>query len=196
MVRALAVHDLAAVFRHLATLGLSQRRIAACVGQSQSEVSEVLSGRQVRSYDVLTRIADGLGIPRGLLGLAYCGDGGVSIVDLSPVPVPPVLPPDPPRMRVLTVEVCWRCTIEATVETWTGVEVTALRQALRMTVRAFAEYLGVSDRMISKWESGNGTMRPAAVNQAALDTALARTDPATRRRFALALAVARATVAP
>ena len=40
-------------------------------GQSQSEVSEILKGRQVMAYDVLTRIADGLGVPRGYMGLAY-----------------------------------------------------------------------------------------------------------------------------
>lgn len=38
---------------------------------AQSEVSEILSGRKVQSYDVLARIADGLDIPRGLMGLAY-----------------------------------------------------------------------------------------------------------------------------
>ncbi|HEX6870767.1 MAG TPA: transcriptional regulator, partial [Micromonosporaceae bacterium] len=32
---------------------------------------EILSGRQVVSYDLLVRIADGLGVPRGHLGLAY-----------------------------------------------------------------------------------------------------------------------------
>jgi hypothetical protein len=32
---------------------------------SQSEVSEIFSGRQVQSYDVLVRVADGLEIPRG-----------------------------------------------------------------------------------------------------------------------------------
>jgi transcriptional regulator with XRE-family HTH domain len=51
---------------------MSQRRIAAMTGQSQSEISEILSGRRVVSYDVLLRIADGLGVPRGLMGLAHC----------------------------------------------------------------------------------------------------------------------------
>jgi hypothetical protein len=36
-------------------------------------VSEILKGRQVIAYDVLARIADGLGIPRGYMGLAYDG---------------------------------------------------------------------------------------------------------------------------
>jgi transcriptional regulator with XRE-family HTH domain len=68
---ALAARDIAGVFRLLQRVGVSQRRIAALTGQSQSEISEILGGRQVVSYDVLTRIADGLGVPRGHLGLAY-----------------------------------------------------------------------------------------------------------------------------
>jgi transcriptional regulator with XRE-family HTH domain len=191
MVRALAGHDLAAVFRHLSTMGLSQRKLAATIGMNQSGISEVLNGRRVRAYDVLVRIADGLGIPRGLLGLAYCGDGGVSIVDLPALSV--LADPSLPPMRVVTVEVCQRCTTEATMDDWTGLEIAALRRGLRMTVREFAGYLGVSDRVISKWESGGASIRPFPINQAALDTALARCDAATRRRFAVALAVARAT---
>jgi hypothetical protein len=42
-------------------------------GQSQPEISDILKGRQVMAYDLLARIADGLAIPRGLLGLAYDG---------------------------------------------------------------------------------------------------------------------------
>ena len=40
-------------------------------GQSQPEVSAIMHGRRVMAYDVLVRIADGLGIPRGLMGLAF-----------------------------------------------------------------------------------------------------------------------------
>jgi transcriptional regulator with XRE-family HTH domain len=68
---ALAARDIAGVFRLLQRVGVSQRRIAALTGQSQSEISEILAGRQVVSYEVLTRIADGLGAGRGQLGLAY-----------------------------------------------------------------------------------------------------------------------------
>jgi transcriptional regulator with XRE-family HTH domain len=59
------------VFKILQRYGISQRRIAASTGQSQSEISEILKGRRVVSYDVLVRIALGLGVPRGHLGLAY-----------------------------------------------------------------------------------------------------------------------------
>jgi transcriptional regulator with XRE-family HTH domain len=68
---ALAQRDITAVYRLLARAGLSQRRIGALTGQSQGEVSEIIHGRQVLSYDVLARIADGLGVSRGWMGLAY-----------------------------------------------------------------------------------------------------------------------------
>lgn len=55
--------------------------------------------------------------------------------------------------------------------------------ARRMTVRNFAEHLGVSDRVVSKWEAGRERVVPRPVNQAALDTSLSRCDPATRARF-------------
>jgi transcriptional regulator with XRE-family HTH domain/tetratricopeptide (TPR) repeat protein len=71
MKRVLADRDISSVYRLLRRVGISQRHIAALTGQSQSEVSEILKGRQVMAYDVLARIADGLGIPRGYMGLAY-----------------------------------------------------------------------------------------------------------------------------
>jgi transcriptional regulator with XRE-family HTH domain len=71
MKRVLADRDISSVYRLLRRIGISQRHIAALTGQSQSEVSEILKGRQVMAYDVLARIADGLGIPRGYMGLAY-----------------------------------------------------------------------------------------------------------------------------
>lgn len=71
MREALAARQISVVYRLLRKVGTSQRQIAAMTGQSQSEVSEILKGRQVKAYDVLARIADGLGIPRGYMGLAY-----------------------------------------------------------------------------------------------------------------------------
>jgi transcriptional regulator with XRE-family HTH domain/tetratricopeptide (TPR) repeat protein len=71
MKRALAARDISSVYRLLRRVGISQRHIAALTGQSQSEISEILKGRQVMAYDVLVRIAGGLGIPRGYMGLAY-----------------------------------------------------------------------------------------------------------------------------
>jgi transcriptional regulator with XRE-family HTH domain len=71
MRRALAGRDLATVFKVLRRVGTSQRMIANLTGLAPSEVYEVSRGRRVMAYDVLCRIADGLGVPRGYLGLAY-----------------------------------------------------------------------------------------------------------------------------
>src|SRR5690242_19000654 len=82
MRKALAVREVSTVYRLLRRTGVSQRQIAALTGQSQSEVSEILKGRQVMAYDVLARIADGLGIPRGYMGLAYDPATATSLVGL------------------------------------------------------------------------------------------------------------------
>ena len=68
---ALAARDVGTVYRLLRQVGVSQRQIAALTGQSQSEVSEIIKGRQVMAYDVLVRLAEGLGIPREYMGLSY-----------------------------------------------------------------------------------------------------------------------------
>src|SRR3954452_4862446 len=68
---ALAQREVSTIYKLLRRKGVSQRQIAAMTGQSQSEVSEILKGRQVMAYDVLTRTGDGLGVPRGYMGLAY-----------------------------------------------------------------------------------------------------------------------------
>ncbi|WP_143174314.1 helix-turn-helix domain-containing protein [Streptoalloteichus hindustanus] len=82
---ALARHDIGRVYRLLGAAGVSQRRIASMTGQNQSEISEVVSGRQVQAYAVLARIADGLGVPRGYMGLAY-SDTAARRWSVSPVP--------------------------------------------------------------------------------------------------------------
>jgi transcriptional regulator with XRE-family HTH domain len=71
----------------------------------------------------------------------------------------------------------------ATVHHWTGLEARALRLALRMSVRAFAEHLGVGVRTVSKWEKLLTGTEPRPDTQAILDTALARADPAVHLRF-------------
>lgn len=71
---ALAHRDITAVFRILRDAGVTQTRLARATGQQQSEVSEIIAGRQVQSAVLLERIADGLGIPRGWMGLAYAPD--------------------------------------------------------------------------------------------------------------------------
>ena len=72
---AVAERDISTLYRVLTDAGISQRQISHRTGQSQSEVSEILAGRRVMVYDVLVRIAEGLGIPRERMGLSY-GDAG------------------------------------------------------------------------------------------------------------------------
>ncbi|MFI9081187.1 SUMF1/EgtB/PvdO family nonheme iron enzyme [Streptomyces sioyaensis] len=69
------------------------------------------------------------------------------------------------------------------VTQWTGREVKALREAARMSLMDLAEKLGVSDRIISKWERGGSESIPRMVNQAALDTLLAEAGPDVHGRF-------------
>ncbi|MGH3696786.1 MAG: helix-turn-helix domain-containing protein [Pseudonocardiaceae bacterium] len=75
MRRALAERDITKVYKILIDNGVTQAHIASLVGQQASEVSEIISGRQVQGYDVLVRVAEGFGVSRGAMGLAYAGDG-------------------------------------------------------------------------------------------------------------------------
>jgi formylglycine-generating enzyme required for sulfatase activity len=62
-----------------------------------------------------------------------------------------------------------------------------LREASRMSIREFAAKLGVSERMISKWEAAGEEIRPRPANQAALDTFLARQSEQVQERFVAVL---------
>ncbi|MFF8784198.1 helix-turn-helix domain-containing protein [Streptomyces sp. NPDC015125] len=70
--RALDEHDFAAAFALIKKWGgLSQNRIASACDLTPGKVSNIISGRhQITSITVIRRIADGLGIPGDLLGLA------------------------------------------------------------------------------------------------------------------------------
>lgn len=68
----LARQDVAALYRFLQRRGWSQNQIGQATGQSQPEVSAILKGRRVTSYEVLVRVADGFAMPRGYLGLSGC----------------------------------------------------------------------------------------------------------------------------
>ncbi|MER8087267.1 MULTISPECIES: hypothetical protein [unclassified Streptomyces] len=71
----------------------------------------------------------------------------------------------------------------ATVHHWTGLEARALRLALRLSVRAFAQQLGLAVATVSKWESKLADTEPRPDTQAILDTALGRADAAVHLRF-------------
>jgi transcriptional regulator with XRE-family HTH domain len=68
MAQALAVRDIGVIYRILQRYGVAQRRIAALVSRSQSEVSEIIKGRRVETLRVLERICDGLGISGATMG--------------------------------------------------------------------------------------------------------------------------------
>ncbi|MBT8228178.1 MAG: helix-turn-helix transcriptional regulator [Dactylosporangium sp.] len=68
----LAVRDVGTVFRFLNGRGFSRANIAALTGMSETRVRQVWNNQQqVSTYEVLERIAQGLRIPRGYMGLAY-----------------------------------------------------------------------------------------------------------------------------
>ncbi|MDG4807198.1 hypothetical protein O7634_10610 [Micromonospora sp. WMMD1120] len=71
--------DIAATFRFLHARGVSYGTIAALVGVSANRAAEITKGRrQVTAYEVLERIAVGLGIPRAVMGL---GQGEMAEVE-------------------------------------------------------------------------------------------------------------------
>ncbi|WP_406025973.1 hypothetical protein OH802_05830 [Nocardioides sp. NBC_00850] len=75
------------------------------------------------------------------------------------------------------------------METWTGAEARLLRKvALRLSLRDFADHLGIPSRTVSKWEQGGASRVPRPHMQAMLDTVLERADPAARIRFEAAIA--------
>jgi hypothetical protein len=75
----------------------------------------------------------------------------------------------------------------ATMERWSGREARLLRQALRLSVRNFAEDLGINPRTISKWEAAGEERCPRPEYQAILDTALARATEEQQERLEQAL---------
>jgi transcriptional regulator with XRE-family HTH domain len=74
-------------------------------------------------------------------------------------------------------------TFMATVQRWTGAETKALRQAMRLSIRAFAAHLGVDARTVNKWEARGNTITLLPDTQAVLDTALNRAPDDVKTRF-------------
>lgn len=74
-----------------------------------------------------------------------------------------------------------------TVRRWSGHEARTLRRASRMSIRGFADHLGVAARTVSKWEERGAATFPLPDTQSILDMALHRADDSTKRRFELLL---------
>jgi transcriptional regulator with XRE-family HTH domain len=75
------------------------------------------------------------------------------------------------------------------VQRWTGRETKLLRHALRMSIDSFADYLGISSRAITKWETPGTTRTPRHDMQEILDTALVRATDKQQERFEASLAL-------
>ena len=73
------------------------------------------------------------------------------------------------------------------VTVWSGRETLALRTALRMTIEAFAEHLGVAVRTVAKWEAQGPKIVPTPGIQDVLDAALERATPPQQSRFEMLL---------
>ncbi|GAB3925845.1 hypothetical protein GCM10029976_019680 [Kribbella albertanoniae] len=80
------------------------------------------------------------------------------------------------------------------VQVWSGREVRALRESQRLSIREFAARIGVSERMVSRWEAGGERIRPRPINQEGLDSLLAGASDDVRTRFASRLEIAREPV--
>ena len=70
------------------------------------------------------------------------------------------------------------------VQVWSGREVRALRECQRLSIREFAARVGVSERMVSRWEAGGTGIRPRPINQEGLDSLLAAVSEDEMARFA------------
>ncbi|MFG1955474.1 helix-turn-helix domain-containing protein [Micromonospora sp. NPDC048830] len=90
-------------------------------------------------------------------------------------------PPHPQHRLTAEPTVCG-CTI--TIARWSGRETLALREALRLSVRAFAERLRVATSIVAEWEDRRQPAPPSLAMQAVLDDALKLAGQDARTRFA------------
>lgn len=86
----LKARDIGAVFRFLRSRGWSRVVIAGAAGLSETRVRAIAQGnQQITSYEVLERIAEGLTIERGLLGLAFTSANQMTAPDPASAPLQP-----------------------------------------------------------------------------------------------------------
>ena len=79
-----ARRDAGTLFQFLRRCGVSRARISALTGLTETRVRQIAQGRQqVTSYEVLERLACGLSIPRGYLGLGYADMSVPSLVHVD-----------------------------------------------------------------------------------------------------------------
>ncbi|MEU0150592.1 helix-turn-helix domain-containing protein [Micromonospora fulviviridis] len=90
--------------------------------------------------------------------------------------------PAHPQLSTKVEPAACGCTI--TVARWSGRETLALREALRLSVQAFAERLRIAASIVAAWEDRRQPAHPSLAMQAALDDALKLADQDARTRFA------------
>ena len=71
----------------------------------------------------------------------------------------------------------------AVVDTWTGTHVKALREALRLSQREFAQRLGVAIRTVAAWDAGRDQIVPKPSSQEILDATLRMLSAEEQSRF-------------
>jgi formylglycine-generating enzyme required for sulfatase activity len=82
-----------------------------------------------------------------------------------------------------------------TIEQWTGQHTAALRRALRLSIREFANLLGINERTVYKWEERGAEVVLLPINQSSLDVTLQDADRHAQQRFAAILASEGGTLA-
>ncbi|WP_432839035.1 helix-turn-helix domain-containing protein [Dactylosporangium sp. CA-092794] len=75
------------------------------------------------------------------------------------------------------------CGCDVAVARWTGREIRMLREALRLSVRAFAERLGMAVSTVQRWEDRHRPSPPSQATQSVLDDALRLAGVDARTRF-------------
>jgi len=184
---------LAFVFRALKRCGYSQRRIGELTQQSQSEISDIMAGRVVLAYPVLRRIADGLQIPRGYMGLGnYDHDDHTAVEDALTVGVITLEEAEEIRAALkFAAEVMMGTSLPETSRWWQPLAEprTPVPDRIGVTDVSNLEHLTRVLRAVD-YRSGGGACREAVIAQAAHARALMRADCTDEVRRKLQQAVA------
>jgi tetratricopeptide (TPR) repeat protein len=193
MRRALRDHDLAFVFHKLKGCGYSQRNIGELTRQSQSEISDIMGGREVLAYSVLRRIADGLRIPRGYMGLGnYDHDEHTPVEDALTVGVTALDDAEEIRTALKhAAEVMMGTSLPETARWWQPLTEprTPVPDRIGDGDVANLEHLTRVLRAVD-YQNGGGACREAVIAQTAHARAMMRSDctDEVRRRVQLAVA--------
>lgn len=178
-----------AVWRAIA--GKTQVQLAKLICYSRSQVANVEIGRESTTRRFWQSADSAVGADGALLAAFDQVDALVRDFHAQEVQarererrqlaVPPAVPTAEAECR----RECG-CT-PMVVGRWTGREVRALREALRMSVRAFADHLGVTTATVSRWEHRRALAPPTLAAQSVLDQALTLIDTDSKTRFRLLL---------